>query len=282
MKRVWGHVLAGLSVMAGACAICSACTHDDSSIFVKGVLAQQVVANGQTCVYTSDPTQPMVSGGTLDVDFLHEYGAEVLVGNQLVARANPQQLQTETSIVTIQGAVVRVTDSSGTQLTSFTYPTSGTINPGTSGTPNYAPISVILVDHNTIEQNSAIQSTVLGPPTAQSGTVSLLTYVRFFGHTLGGQYVESDEFGFPIDICKGCRIQFTQADNNPACGLLNCFGTGNSATQLPLPCIPGEDVFVDCSQCLEIPDCHGAVPPGETLLQCETGGTSTDAGGGGG
>ncbi len=69
MKRVWGHVLTGATVLAGlgtAGAVVSACVHDDSTLFVSRVLAQQLVATGMQCVYTGDPTQPSVPAGILD------------------------------------------------------------------------------------------------------------------------------------------------------------------------------------------------------------------------
>jgi hypothetical protein len=256
MKRVWGHVLAGSSVMAGVCAVFAACTHDDSSLFVRGVLAQQLVTSGQQCVYTGDPTQAMVSGGTLDVALRTEYYATILVGNQLVAQANSNQLETETSIVALRGAVIRITDSSGNQLASFTSPTSGTISAATGGTPSYAPVSLTILD----------QKTALS--VASAGGTPVTSYIRFFGQTTGGKSIESGEFGFPITVCSGCLIGASPMSNNPACPFPNCFGTGSSNTQLPTPCTPGQDVAIDCSQCQGVPACRLGVPAGVTLTNC--------------
>src|SRR5580658_9870045 len=103
MKRVFGHVLAGLSVLAGGASVTSACVHDDSTIFVFDVLAPQEVSSGETCVYTSDTTQPSIPSGTLDIALTHGYVAEYLVANQMVPQGNPSTPQNETSYVTIQG-----------------------------------------------------------------------------------------------------------------------------------------------------------------------------------
>jgi hypothetical protein len=114
-----------------------------------------------------------------------------------------------------------------------------------------------------------MSSTIL----TNGGRVRLVTYARFFGNTLGGRYVESDEFEFPVDVCKGCLIAFTPQDINPAYPVPNCLGNGalgTSTAQQSLPCKPGQDLPIDCIQCQAIPDCHGLWQGG--LL---------DAGGGG-
>ena len=56
MKRVWGHLLAGVSLVVGGGAVIAACKHDDSTLFVQGVLAAQPVSAGAQCIFTSDPT----------------------------------------------------------------------------------------------------------------------------------------------------------------------------------------------------------------------------------
>lgn len=285
MKRVWGHVLAGLSLTAAGVAIFTACTHDDSSFFVQNVLAQQLVTPGQIgCAYTNSPTQPVVSSGVLDVALRGQYDAEFLVGNQMVAQGNPDQLRTETSTINIQGAVVRITDASGNQLKSYQRLTSGTVYPSTGGTPGYTPVSITILDHDTVMG----QAGSLQP----GATVRLVTYTRFFGKTLGGQSIESNEFEFPIDVCRDCLITFSQADINACFQNINCLGSStsgsSSSTALGTPCILGQDVPLDCAVCKELSaDCNpnpGAVNCQICPLMCTGGGdagTPVDAGGGG-
>ena len=82
MKRVWGrHVIGAAGLVGLGVATVSACAHDNSTIFIRNVLAQQVVSNGQQCLYTSDPTQAYITSGVLDVDFHGAYLAEFLIGN---------------------------------------------------------------------------------------------------------------------------------------------------------------------------------------------------------
>ncbi len=274
MKRVLGHVLAGLSVLTLGSVAFSACVHNDSSIFVQDVLAPQQVSNNHPCVFTATPTQTVISSGTLDVDFRSHYDPTYLVGNQLVGEANSQQLVTETSTVTLQGGIVRITDAHGNQLTWFTRLAAATIYPATGGVPSYAPVSITTIDTATIAGLKTSQAQILN----NRGLIRLVTYVRFFGNTLGGRYVESDEFEFPVDVCKGCLITFSPADINPGLPIPNCAGNpsaGSTTAQQTLPCQVGQDLPIDCLQCeglAENPvDCYGNYRPT---------GAPVDAGGG--
>jgi hypothetical protein len=253
MKRVCGHVLAGLTVLVGGASMTSACVHDNSTIFVFDVLAPQEVSNGQTCLFNSDTTQPYISSGVLDIDFRDSYIPEYLVGNQMVPQGNPSTPQDETSYVQVQGAIVRITDSSGTQLSTFTRLTSGPLPPLNGNTPSFTPISVLTIDHDTVF-NPQVKGVVDG-----GGVVRLVTYVRFFGQTTGGDSVESGEFEFPVDVCKGCLITFAPEDISPNYPAPNCGGavssTSGTVSAQPIPCVPGQDIPIDCSQCQSIADC---------------------------
>ncbi len=280
MKRVLGHVLAGLSVLALGSVAFSACVHNDSSIFVQDVLAPQQVSNNSGCVYTATPTQTFIWSGVLDIDFRSHYDPVYLLGNQLVAEANSQQLMTETSTVTLQGGIVRVTDAQGNQLATFTRLTSATLYPASGGVPSYAPVSITTIDTATIATLKTSQAQILN----NRGLLRLVTYVRFFGNTLGGRYVESDEFEFPVDVCKGCLITFSPADINPTLPIPNCAGNpsaGSSTAQQTLPCEVGQDLAIDCLQCeglAENPaDCYGNYRPSGAV---DAGGGAADAGGG--
>jgi hypothetical protein len=238
----------------------AACAHDDSTMFIVGVLAPHFSSNGAACVYTPDPTQTMQPTGLLDVALSHQYEGWFLVASQIVSRGDPNRPSTETSYVEVQGGVVRITDSQGNELKSFTRLTSGTINPGASGTPSYAPVNITLLDQATVESPG-----ILGPVVA--GEVKrLVAYVHVFGTTLGGQSVESGEFAYPIDICYTCLIRFTQANDNPDPRFQqpNCFGSNSSSTAASTtaatPCYIGQDTGVDCSICGFAPECRTQMP----------------------
>ena len=270
MKRVLGHVLAGATLVAGGGGVVSACAHDDSTLFVSQVLAPQLVANGNECVFTGDPTQPFLSSGTVDVDFRNDYTPTYLVGNQTVPRGDPNAPQTETSIITIQGAVVKITDTDGNTIRTFTRLSTATVHPSSGTTPSYSPITVTTIDSTTL---IGLRSKLEG-----GATVRLVTYVQFFGKTLGGQDVESNNYEFPVDVCmfvpgfNNCLIEFAPQDMNPVAMEPNCLSaaSGMASTTLPVPCVRGQDLGVDCSQCQDIPACRGAATS-----------VPVDAGGGG-
>jgi hypothetical protein len=257
MNRVWRHVLAAAVLLGGGGVAVSACVHDDSTLFIRNVLEQQLVSNGQQCLYTSDPTQTFISSGILDIDFRDTYDAVYLVGNQTVPVGNPATPNTETSRITIQGGIVRITDSSGNQLKTYTRYTSATIDPLTGTDPSYSPVFLTILDHDTVESFRGTLSAASRP------SVRLVTYVRVYGYTLGGDYVESDEFEFPVDLCQGCLIRFAPQDISDEFPAPNCANAlGAAATSLPIPCNPGQDDTIDCSQCQGIADCDPNVPAG--------------------
>jgi hypothetical protein len=255
MKRVWGHVFAGVGVLTGlgaAGVMVSACVHDDSTIFVNDVLAPQFVTPGMSCLFTADPTQTFLSEGTLDADLTPEYQAEFLVGNQMVPRGDPNQPQTETSYVTIQGAVVRIVDPQGKQLNTYTWPTSATIPPSSGTSPGYAPVSVTILD------SATVASLGLTPTYAGGQIKRLVSYVRFFGSSVGGQSVESDEFGFPVSVCRSCLISFD--NENPDLPEPNCaLASSMSTVATSVPCIGGQDFAVSCTSCKGVSACQGVL-----------------------
>ncbi len=268
MKRVWGHVLAGVTLLAGAAAGFPACAHNDSSIFIRSVLAPQFATNGAACFWGPDPAQAFIWSGVLDVALRGEYDAVFLVGNQLVPQVNPSQLMTETSLVTIQGAIVRVTDSSGHEITRFTRLTSASIAPSSGNTPGFAPIRVTIVSPQAIQQSADIQANIANAPIGASGLARLVTYTRFFGQTLGGKSVESDEFEYPVDVCNGCLIGFTTQFflSGKALPTPNCLGDApGGASQPQVPCDIGQDLAISCKLCSGVAACAGAyqqAPPG--------------------
>jgi hypothetical protein len=216
---------------------------DNGSIFVLGVLAPQRVSAGNTCVYSAQPTQAELSMGVLDLDFLSDYNPTYLLGNQLATGVN---IATETVVIN---------DAAGNQLATFTRETAATISPSSGGVPGYAPITLTTIDENTILNNTDVKSLVLS---GEGGTVRFETLVTFNGQTLGGTNVSSGYVEFSVYICKGCLISFSSIDIRVGCAVPNCLNAGTSSISLLSPCVQGQDLAVDCSLCLSIPDCQGA------------------------
>jgi hypothetical protein len=249
MKRIWGFVLSGIAIVAGGALAISACAHDDSTIFVRSVLAPPLVTLGAGCIYTPDPTQPFLSTGLLDVA-VHpgSYTATFLLANQMVPVGDPTVPQTETSIVTISSVVVRDTDINGNLLDTFTYDATTEILPSQGNTPGYSP----MVDVQIISPLALSKLAGLAAGAADR----VLTYEKFVGKTLGGQYVESNEYEFPVDVCDGCLVAFRQSDVNPQCSFPNCLGNpAMMNATVTVPC-NFEDFAVDCQACLGSTVCN--------------------------
>jgi hypothetical protein len=249
MKRIWGFVFGGVVVASVGGLSLSACAHDDSTIYVQSVLAPPLVAPGTAeCLYTADPTQAALSSGKLDIALRNTYDAAFLLANQIVARGDPTAPQTETSIVNIKGAVVRITDSNGMVLNSYTRTATAVIAPAQGSTPGYAALAPLTIID---------QGTVAGLGNLAFGDVRrLVVFTKFYGDTLGGQYVESDDFQFPVDVCNQCLISFSVSDIDMNCENLNCLGNAGATTQSPtVPC-DLEDFLVDCQACLDSPVCN--------------------------
>jgi hypothetical protein len=276
MNGFWGHLLTASAAALGATIILSACVHDDSSVFIFDALAPPTSSTGGMCIYTSDPTQPSLSYGTLDASLSNTYVAELLVGNQLISQANSTSARTETSDVEIQGAVVTIDDEDGNQLTSYTFLTSTTVDAAQGSTPSYSPVSVVTVDPNTVANLKV-----------GAGAVRRVTsYIRAFGQTLGGQHVESNDFEFPVNVCNGCLIEFPTGVANPAYPFNNCLSTSATVSSGSTPCIIGQDEYVACTLCVATDPCAcGGI--GSTVGGvCECANTEqctaiVDAGGGG-
>jgi hypothetical protein len=253
------------------------CSHNDSTIFVQQVMAPPLISPGEQCSFKADPTQPALLGpGILDVALRGQYTPVYLIGNQLESQANSTQLQTETSYVTLQGAEVEVTDLSGNQLSSFTSLASVTVAPASGGTPGWANLMLTTIDSSTIAASPDIAALPNAVLDGVQGYVQLVTYVRVFGQSLGGQYVESNKFEFPVNVCRGCLISFSSADQNACFVTPNCYNGGGSSggggSSTSIPCFIGQDDYTDCSQCMDNGSCNPT--------RAATGACAIDAGAG--
>lgn len=258
MKRFWGHVFVAVVTLAGVGVVGSACAHNDESVFIREVMAPPSVGVGTTCLYTPDPTLPEIPRGRLDVKLSTAYEGYLLVGNQLVAQANPDQLRTESNRIELQDAVVTVTMAgtvgnvaAGTQLTSYTDIISGFVDPSTGGTPGWGLALVNLLPFDRIPSP---------PPVPTDGsTITLVAHVKLQGQTLGRTNVETNEFDFPIDVCSGCLLSFPAGSDNPVLPEPNCKGSLLTVTgggMIIQPCFLGQDQLVDCRLCQGNPACN--------------------------
>ncbi len=220
-----------------------------NQLFVQGVLFPTPVAEGAVCVFTSDPTQVMLSSGVLDLGFRSAYTATLLIGNQALGSTDASD--SPSNGVELQGATVRVDNEAGAQIDSFHTLSSGFVYPPTGSVPGYEPMAVQLLDETA---TAGLQGQV-----SVEDTKRLVAHVTVQGTTRGGVVVQSDEFVFPVDVCNGCLVTFTAADMNPALPEPNCANSSSlGPSALPVPCILGQDTPVDCVDCQTLPICRGA------------------------
>jgi len=254
MKIQRRHVGVGTALLALGVAVGMGpgCADNNSSIFVRSALAVPT----DTCTVSADSSSTVISRGTLDTAFTTEYHAVLLVGNQLVRRGNTATLRTETSRVTFYEADVRVVDgATNNELTAFSVPITGFVDPGSGTEPGYGLASVVLID-------SASAQAAVGAFSANDQTVvaskELIANVIIRGQTLGGVEVETGEWPFPIDVCRGCLIVFPGEADDPTTTNNLCDFREDAQTN----CRPGLDSFVDCRFCAgSLPICQFPITP---------------------
>jgi hypothetical protein len=257
MTRFWGHLATGSASIGLVVALSSACAHDDATIFVRQISAPPQSQTGGQCTYTCDFSQGAIPQGTLDIGLLSTYTGEVMVGNQLVAKQVSIQNRAETSRVELNGAVVRVTDAGGRELSSFTSLGSGFADPSTGTTPGCGLIAVTLLDGATAES--------LRAQIGRGQTRQVVANFKIFGKSLGGQDVETNEYAYPINVCNGCLVTFPPDSVDPALAAAthkpNCSATTATTTATATPCVAGQDQFVDCRACQGNPVCDPSTAP---------------------
>ncbi len=245
MSRTFARVIGALSGAVIVSASVSSCVANDASLLIIGLMAPPTSTQaGSACTYTPNITGPFMSGGTMDVAFEEEYVPVLLLGNQLVPRGDQANVRIETDAITVQGAIVRVTDSTGATLDNFTVPGDAFVLPSSGGTPGLASFGTTLVSPKAAD---AVRQQLNGT----FGTKRLISYVTVFGNTTGGTHIESGEVGIPVNACFGCLVTFPSGSDDLAQPKQpNCLGgaSGSSSTILS-PCVFGQDQPVDCRLC---------------------------------
>ena len=246
MKRFWRHALSSAAFAAIAGTIIPACAHDDASLFIRHVMLPPSTVTGGQCIYQPDPAQPFMPSGLVDAALTTSYTAWVLVGNQLIAAGEADQVRAETARVNIQGAFVKVVDpASGAVVMDNTVLAAATIDPGTGVNPSWAPVEITMLNQTAVAH---FDPGAYGAPSRVA-----VAYVKVYGLTLGGQSIESNEFQFPIYVCHGCLVHFPAgSDQNTYCS--GGSGTVTSST-IQTPCAIGQDQPVDCTLCYPNPAC---------------------------
>jgi hypothetical protein len=235
MNRFWGHTLSAAVVAATAGSATPGCAHNNASMFVHSVLAPPTPSAG-SCTYNNDPTSPVLSSGTVDGLVTDYYNPAFLIGSTLIPQGNQATPDSETARIEVQGAIVQVVDpATNATIEDATVLTSAIIEPASGSVPSYAGAFLNIMDA------AAIAHFTPSAPLAPSKIA--LVYVTFFGQTLGGQDLQSDQYQFPVDVCAGCLVTYPAGEDPPT----YCVGASTSAVFEA--CQSGMDQTTDCTYC---------------------------------
>lgn len=222
-----------LALTVTATSVATGCEDNESMLFIVGVLN----VDRTDCIARPEQDGVLLSGGVLDRLLRPSYRAALLIGSQLTQRGSRDQLRTESARFALQGAEVTLTTFDGVPIGS-PYSTIGTgfVNPAGGEEAGYGVMFVDIV-----------------PASIDLPDDTIVSKVRVFGTTLGGAELESNEYIFPITVCRGCLIYYpvSAADDtnpNPNSFLCQTVSDGTDAIELEA-CFPGQDTGVPCNFC---------------------------------
>ena len=249
--RILGQTLVVGTAAALAFIVAPACVDNDQSIFIRDALYPATTRTNNACIYSNDATQAALFLGVLDVAVRDNYSATLLVGNQMIARADSTEPRSESNKAHINGAVVRVTDANGNFISTFTSPSQGFVDQAEGDQATYGPIEVVALDApTTFKLRAGMQV---------NDAKLVLANIKVFGESLGGVDLESGEYQLPIRVCNGCLLSFAGYDDATVQGIdCNLAATASTTTTAStvLPCSPGQDEATFCNECLghQVPD----------------------------
>jgi len=184
------NLLLTSGLLVGLAATTMGCTETNSTIFIRQV---QVPDPDDQCIVRADPAALFTGHGFLDTALGDgAYQATVLVGNQMIRRGDEDTLRTETARVQLYEAEIEVFDYAGGLLNEYTMPVSGFADPATGTEPGWGLVGATLVD--------------AGSASAAAGGSgqTVVTRVKLYGVSLGGEEVETAPWDFPVFVCSNC------------------------------------------------------------------------------
>ena len=242
-----------LAAVATAALSLGACVPDGSNQFLY-ILGNTQVTND--CSFTATSTGPFRARGTLDVLLTDQYQFSASVQNAMPSTISLQDRalsdpRLEGNIIQLERLEVK-----------YEYPQDPAIFQELENTD--ATHSDFLGTTILADSVGALNIPLIKPGLAQkmfdtlpprdetnpSPTVTLVTKITMFGAMLDGTPVETDEFLFPIDVCKGCLL-FFPLDAKLGAGNPNCRNEENRVS-LNNRCQLGQDRDVDCRICREL------------------------------
>jgi len=240
------------------------------------IIQQNSSVGGETsCKPPSGSSGPARSTGTLDLLFASRYMFFPGINNALTGAAETSELGTGQGAldphgITLTGARVWFEiegllgqwDGSPTVLPDELFaPTSGHIAP--SGN---ASISVELLSSTVVK--------ILDGDVAFDNIYSggyLIAHVVVEGRTLDGTKVRSNEFVFPINVCRGCLLYWPIKDPSKCC---------DGLTSETTVCFPGQDEAIPCDIGCAVVEYDPRAEAKMSMIMKETNTLSVSGGGG--
>lgn len=188
----------------------AACADNRASLFIR----QVALPTDDKCSYNDDPeSAQMGSPGLLDVALAEasglDYSLVLLVSNQMVRRADATKLRSESDIVNLTFADVRLETLEGAIIDEFQVPVAGVVDPSSGTESGFGLANVPLVPLGTVQNH--------GAEMVAAGLIKAFVVVG--GVTSGDSDIESSEWEFPIQVCDNCVCAFDCTDEGAACGL---------------------------------------------------------------
>jgi len=205
------------------------CAENNISIFVRQV---QMPDPESKCFVSAEPTSPTIGSGVMDRHLTNTFHANLLIGNQLIRRADTNSMRSETSRVQFYEAEIEIFDFAGSQLDWYTQPVAGFADPASDGTPGWGLVTVTMVSQRA-SADPRLDIQALG------AAQTVVSRVKVYGVSTGGTEVETGFWDFPIQVCG-----WTSPDDSGQC--LACTPPTSPEDDIVHPCNYGQESFYDC------------------------------------
>ncbi|NMC69661.1 MAG: hypothetical protein GYA57_06280 [Myxococcales bacterium] len=224
-----------LVLASGLLALGAGCQDDWQGFFVRD---NKRLGEPPGCEIPTEASATGLLAGVLDLNVRTSYAGYLFVENGLIARADPGLPRAESNGIFVQGARLSYEPDpacAGTALPDVEVRFSNYIAPQGSAT-----IGIYLIpDSIGSRLPTAIADCAVERP-------QITVTAQIFGVTQAGTEMETQEFAFPITLCRGCLAYCpTGVDldtTTPGCQC-NC---NSDVDQDDPPCNPGQDDLVDC------------------------------------
>ena len=212
-------------VIACAPALAACVDHDASAFFISGHVAP---AMGECSL---EPGNPLVSRGVFNVESRFGYFVFPLYNNQLRNRGSDAPLRSDPNGVLVTSAEIELRDAANVAIDFGGIP-----NPFSVPTSDFVPST----DSANLPAQ-AVGNVLVIPPAYADALAGMfadesvvIASIKVFGETTGGVDVESDEWLWPIDVCKGdCLFECLPPD--ATADEVECCTPGQDAT-CAVPC----------------------------------------------